>query len=177
MDIHCARCGTTALPAGHEDGCAFYQCEKCNRVWMVHLTAPIADRTDTPARVLIVDDEDALVSLIEMWLEDEGYSVATATSGRQALESIAANDPDIVLLDLIIPPPDGFILCNALLGRPSPPQVIVMTGLTDPVRLHEVEGAGIFAILHKPLSQEAVLEAVSHARRRSWAARDTRHAP
>jgi DNA-binding response OmpR family regulator len=141
---------------------------------MVHLTAPTTDRTETPTRVLIVDDEDAIVSLIEMWLEDEGYSVATATSGRQALESIAANDPDIVLLDLIIPPPDGFILCNALLGRPSPPQVIVMTGLTDPVRLHEVEDAGILAILYKPLRQEDVLETVSRAQRRASAVRDNR---
>ena len=168
MDIRCARCGTTAVPAGHEDARAFYQCEKCNRVWMVHLSVATTGRADAPTRVLIVDDEAPLVSLIEMWLEDEGYAVATATSGRQALESIAANDPDIVLLDLIIPPPDGFALCNLLLGRPNPPQIIVMTGLTDPVRLHQVESSGIFSILFKPLSQEPILDAVSRARRRRW---------
>jgi CheY-like chemotaxis protein len=173
MDIRCARCGTTALPAGHEDARAFYQCEKCNRVWMVHLTAATSGRTEPPTRVLIVDDEHSLVSLVGMWLEDEGYAVATATSGRQALESIAANDPDIVLLDLIIPQPDGFRLCNVLLGRPHPPQVIVMTGLTDPVRLHEVEVAGIFGILYKPLTQESVLDVISRARRRRWATRET----
>jgi len=168
MDIRCARCGTTAVPAGHEDARAFYQCEKCNRVWMVHLSVATTGRTEARTRVLIVDDESSLVSLTEMWLEDEGYAVATATSGRQALESIAANDPDIVLLDLIIPPPDGFALCNVLLARANPPQIIVMTGLTDPVRLHEVESSGICSILFKPLTQEAILDAVSRARRRRW---------
>jgi CheY-like chemotaxis protein len=173
MDIFCARCGTTALPAGHEDARAFFQCEKCNRVWMVHLSVATSGSTEAPTRVLVVDDEPALVSLIEMWLEDEGYAVATATSGREALESIAANDPDIVLLDLIIPPPDGFALCDALLSRPKPPQVIVMTGLTDPVRLHDVESNGIFCILFKPLTQEPIVDAVSRARRRRWAARES----
>jgi CheY-like chemotaxis protein len=168
MDIRCARCGTTASPAGHEDARAFYQCEKCNRVWMVHLAAATTGRTEAHNRVLVVDDEHSLVSLIAMWLEDDGYDVATATSGHQALESVAANDPDIVLLDLIIPQPDGFTLCNALLRRQDPPEVIVMTGLTDPVRLHEVEAAGIFGILFKPLTQEGVLDVVSRARRRRW---------
>lgn len=169
MDIHCARCGTIAEPAGHEDARAFYQCEKCNRVWMVHLTAGTSGRTDgPPTRVLVVDDSDGIVSLIEMWLETEGYAVATATSGRQAIESVGANDPDVVLLDLIIPPPDGFTLCHALLRRPKPPQVIVMTGVTDAGRLHEVENEGVFCVLHKPLTEEGVLDAVSRARRRRW---------
>jgi len=171
MDIHCARCGTIAIPAGHEDARAFYQCEQCHRVWMVHLTAGTTGRSDgPPTRVLVVDDADSVVSLIEMWLEHEGYAVATATSGRQAIESIGANDPDIVLLDLIIPPPDGFTLCHALLRRPKPPQVIVMTGITDAARLHGLEAEGVFCVLHKPLTEEAVLDAVSRARRQHWAA-------
>ncbi len=169
MDIRCARCGTTAIPAGHEDARAFYQCEKCNRVWMLHLTAVNAIRTQAPAtRVLVVDDADSLVSLIEMWLEDEGYEVLTATSGRQALEILRAQDVDIVLLDLVIPPPDGLTLCSAIRTQPRPPVIIVMTGLNDPLRLHQVEGAGIFTLLHKPLTQELVLDTVARARRHRW---------
>lgn len=170
MDIRCARCGTTALPAGHEDARAFYQCETCQRVWMVHLTAGVVGRTQAPStRVLVVDDADPLVALIEMWLEDEGYEVVTATSGRQAIELIQSQDLDIVLLDLIIPPPDGFAICNTLRRRAQPPEIIVMTGMSDPIRLHEAEDAGIFALLHKPLTQESVLDAVSRARRHRWA--------
>lgn len=169
MDIRCARCHTMAVPAGHEDARAFYQCEKCNRVWMIHLTAATSGRTQSPqTRVLVVDDADMLVALIETWLEDEGYDVATATSGRQALEALDTHDPDIVLLDLILPPPDGFTLCDVMRRRECPPEIIVMTGLNDPLRIHEIEGPNLFALLHKPLTEETVLDAVSRARRYRW---------
>jgi DNA-binding response OmpR family regulator len=169
MDIRCARCGTAAVPAGHEDARAFYQCEKCNRVWMVHLTAGTSGRSRVPpVRVLVVDDSDQLVSLIEMWLEDERYDVVTATSGRQALEAAAAHRPDIVLLDLVIPPPDGLAVCARLRSQQQPPVIILMTGVTDPARLYRVEETGAFLLLHKPLSQEMVLDAVSRARRQRW---------
>lgn len=158
-----------AVPAGHEDARAFYQCEKCNRVWMIHLTAGTSGRSQTPqTRVLVVDDADMLVTLIETWLEDDGYDVATATSGRQALDALDTHDPEIVLLDLILPPPDGFTLCEVMRRRERPPEIIVMTGLNDPLRVHELEGPHLFALLHKPLTQETVLDVVSRARRYRW---------
>jgi Response regulator containing CheY-like receiver, AAA-type ATPase, and DNA-binding domains len=136
---------------------------------MIHLTAGTSGRTQTPpTRVLVVDDADMLVSLIETWLEDDGYDVATATSGRQAIESLDTHDPDIVLLDLILPPPDGFTLCEVMRRRPRPPEIIVMTGLNDPMRVHEIDGPNLFALLHKPLTQETVLDVVSRARRHRW---------
>jgi CheY-like chemotaxis protein len=169
MDIRCPRCGNPAIPAGHEDARAFYQCEKCNRVWMVLLTAGTSGRTDGPrTRVLVVDDSDQLVGLVGMWLEDEGYGVVTATSGRAALESVAMNHPDIVLLDLIIPAPDGFVVGDTLLRLARPPEIIIMTGMSDPVRLRLAEDLGAFAILRKPLTQEGLLDAVSRARRHRW---------
>lgn len=169
MDIRCPGCGNLAIPAGHEDARAFYQCEKCNRVWMVLLTSGTNGRSDGQAtRVLVVDDSAQLVGLVGMWLEDEGYGVVTATSGREALESTALDHPDIVLLDLIIPAPDGFAVCDALLRHPRPPEIIVMTGMSDPVRLRWAEDLGAFAVLHKPLTQEGVLDVVSRARRHRW---------
>lgn len=169
MDMRCPRCGNPAIPAGHEDARAFYQCEKCNRVWMVLLTSGTTGRSDgPPTRVLVVDDSDQLVGLVGMWLEDEGYVVVTAPSGRAALESALENHPDIVLLDLIIPAPDGFAVCDALLRHPRPPEIIIMTGMSDPVRLRLAEDMGAFAVLHKPLTQEGLLDVVSRARRHRW---------
>src|SRR5436190_15397433 len=109
MDITCPRCGTTAIPAGHEDARAFFQCEICNRVWMTHLTAGTSGRTTgaAPVRVLVVDDSDQLVELVGAWLEDDGYLVTTATTGARAIAAAGADPPDVVLLDLILPPPDG----------------------------------------------------------------------
>jgi len=169
MDICCSRCGIPATPAGHEDARAFYQCEKCNRVWMLHLTSGTSGRAETPrTRVLVVDDSDPLVQLIAMWLDDEGYAVVTATSGREALDSTAIHQPDIVLLDLVIPQPDGIAVCQMLRRQPNPPVIILMTGVADPGRLRQVEELGVFLLLNKPFSQETVLDAISRARRYRW---------
>jgi len=137
---------------------------------MTQLTVPPARRSDgtSATQVLVVDDSDQLVGLIGAWLEDEGYLVETATSGSRAIAAAASVPPDVVLLDLILPPPDGFALCDLLQRGPKPPAIIVMTGVTDPVRLRRIDGLGVFAVLRKPLLQEAVLDAVSRARRQRW---------
>jgi len=169
MDVLCPRCGTPAIPAGHEDARAFYRCENCNRIWMTYLAAGTSGHTSGAAtRVLVVDDSDQLVDLVGAWLEDEGYLVATATTGARAMAAAAAELPDIVLLDLILPPPDGFALCRMLRETRRPPVVVIMTGIVDPVRLRQLDGLGAFVILQKPLTQEGVLDAVSRARRRHW---------
>ena len=95
MDIFCPRCGTPAVPAGHEDARAFYRCENCHRVWMSHLTDGTAGRIPgrKPTRVLVVDDSDQLLALVSAWLEDEGYAVATATTGTRAMQAAAVNRP------------------------------------------------------------------------------------
>ena len=170
MDIMvCPRCGNPANPAGHEDARAFFQCDACNRIWMVHLTAGTSGRHQTPpTRVLVVDDASDMLGLVGMWLEDEGYDVVTATTGSQALEACKVHHPDIVLLDLIIPAPDGFSVCQSLRRHARPPEIVLMTGLSDPARLRRAEDLGVFALLHKPLLREAVLDVVSRARNRRW---------
>jgi len=171
MDIRCPRCGNQAIPAGHEDARAFFRCEKCNRVWVTHLTAATTGRLPgaTPRmRVLVVDDSDQLVELIAAWLEGDDYEVWTATTGSGAIEEAAAHSPDIVLLDLIIPPPDGFAVCERLMEQPHPPVIVLMTGTSDPLRLQTAQECNVFAFLLKPLTEEVVLDAVSRARRRRW---------
>lgn len=133
---------------------------------LASLVAPEGTRKQRQlVRVLVVDDSDELVGLVAAWLEDEGYAVVTAGSGRQALDAAAVYYPDIVLLDLIMPPPDGFELCEALRNH-LPPQVILMTGISDPGHLHRALGLGVVALLRKPLTREAVLDAVAVAAER-----------
>ena len=87
-------------------------------------------------RVLVADDSDLLVGLIASWLEDEGFAVVVATTGRQALDAAALHHPDIVLLDLIMPQMDGFEVCGKLRRLPQPPEIILMTGVSDAGHLH-----------------------------------------
>jgi CheY-like chemotaxis protein len=160
---NCPRCGGTATLAGYEDARTFHQCEKCKRVWTTMVGAPPA-RTGRPrVQVLVVDDSDQLVALVALWLADEGYAVLTATTGREALDLAGVHHPEIVLLDLIMPHPDGFDVCEELRRQPQPPEVILMTGISDPLRLHRAADLGVVALLRKPLTAESVVDAVATA--------------
>lgn len=170
MEIRCPRCGNLAVPAGHEDARAFYQCQKCDRVWMTFLTSSVIETAPPTAKVLVVDDSDELLGLIGAWLQDEGYILFTASSGRQALDIAQSHDPDVVLLDVVIPPPDGCTVCESLQHREHPPEIILMTGSSDPVRLRRVDELGEHVLLRKPFSSEAMLQSVRQAALRRMAA-------
>ena len=70
------------------------------------------------ARVLVVDDILPNVKLLEAKLMSEYYDVLTATSGAQALEKIEHENPDIVLLDVMMPGMDGFEVCTTIKKNP-----------------------------------------------------------
>jgi DNA-binding response OmpR family regulator len=67
-----------------------------------------------PFRVLVVDDEPDLVVLLEEHLTHEGFDVVTATSGMQAIKIAREGQPDIILLDVMMPGVSGFDVCNIL---------------------------------------------------------------
>ena len=120
----------------------------------------------TPVRVLIADDSDLLVGLLASWLEVEGYAVLTASTGRQALDVAAVHHPDIVLLDLIMPQMDGFETCVKLKRLPQPPEIILMTGVSDPDHLNRALDLCAATLLRKPLEAETLIAAVASAVRR-----------
>lgn len=163
MEIRCPRCGNLAAPAGHEDARAFYQCENCDRVWMTFLAQSVVETAIPTAKVLVVDDSNELLGLIGAWLQDAGYILFTATSGIQALDIAQSHDPDVVLLDVVIPPPDGFAVCESLQHRERPPEIILMTGTSDPLRLRRVDELGGLVMLRKPFTSDMLLDAVRQA--------------
>ena len=67
----------------------------------------------TPARILVVDDEESITQLLSTALRYEGFAVRTAGSGRAALTEAAAFRPDLVLLDVMLPDLDGFEVAPA----------------------------------------------------------------
>ena len=160
----CPRCGGDAVLAGHEDARTFYQCEKCKRVWTTMVSPPPIGRP--PVRVLIADDSDSLIGLFAAWLEDAGYAVLTASTGRQALDVAAVHHPEIVLLDLIMPQMDGFETCTKLTRLPDSPEIILMTGSLDPHHLHRATDLCVATLLRKPIEVETLIAAVASAVRR-----------
>jgi two-component system nitrogen regulation response regulator NtrX len=117
-----------------------------------------------PAQVLLVDDEANIRRMLGALLRDEGFTVAEAPNGNTALLQIDQVDPDVVLLDLLMPPgPDGLETLARLRERGRSTPVIMMSGkaqLTDAVRAVKL---GAFQFLEKPLAPEAVLVTVRAA--------------
>ena len=72
-----------------------------------------------PGNILVADDEPQNLELLEDLLTAEGYCVATAQDGRSCLEVFAHSRPDIVLLDVHMPDPDGFAVCRMIKADPE----------------------------------------------------------
>jgi CheY-like chemotaxis protein/anti-sigma regulatory factor (Ser/Thr protein kinase) len=100
------------------------------------ILAALKRATRVPAnRVLVVDDEPAAVDLITQLLQDEGYHVKGVYSGEEALGALAEEQPDIILLDLLMPDMDGFEVIERLKAnqdwRDIPIVVVTAKDLTD----------------------------------------------
>ena len=70
-------------------------------------------------KILIVDDDNILRSVLKHTLEQQGYQVTVVASGTQALESFAENTPDLIVSDVSMPEMDGFEFCRILRSQPS----------------------------------------------------------
>ena len=77
-------------------------------------------------KILVVDDEVKIVRVVKAYLEKEGYQVAEAYDGRQALESARREHPDLVILDLMLPEMSGWDVCRTLRQESNIP-VIMLT--------------------------------------------------
>ncbi len=115
-------------------------------------------------RILLVDDEANIRKMVGALLESEGFETLEAPNGQAALERIAVDTPDAVLLDLMMPPgPDGLATLEQLKKRAPHVPVVMMSGkanLADAVRATKL---GAFQFLEKPLTPEGVLVALRGA--------------
>lgn len=111
-----------------------------------------------PARILIVDDEANIRRMLGALLRAEGFEVAEAPNGNAALLAVDEVHPDLIFMDLMMPPgPDGIETLARIRERDASVPVIMMSGkaqLTDAVRAVKL---GAFQFLEKPLGPEAVL--------------------
>jgi two-component system, NtrC family, nitrogen regulation response regulator NtrX len=116
------------------------------------------------AQILLVDDEANIRRMLGALLRTEGFSVTEAANGNAALLLLDQLDPDVVLLDLLMPPgPDGLETLTRMRERGRTAPVIMMSGkaqLTDAVRAVKL---GAFQFLEKPLAPESVLVTVRAA--------------
>ena len=112
-----------------------------------------------PARVLVVDDTPLNVKLLTLKLEYEDYVVSTAADGFEALAKIAAEQPDIVLLDVMMPGLDGFETCRRIRADPATAHipVVMVTALQDVGDLVRAFEAGADDFLTIPINSLALM--------------------
>ena len=122
------------------------------------------------SKILLADDDPDVIEVISMLLEDEGYEIIAAKDGSEALEKIRSRDPDLVILDLLMPRVDGFAVFNSLrepeYASWSQIPVIVLTSVREEVsrRRYELEtgrSMDYAAYLEKPVDPDELLETVS----------------
>ena len=115
------------------------------------------------ASILVVDDEEAIVSSLSSILEDEGYEVSVAKSGAEALKTYMADPPDLMLLDIWMPDMDGLETLRRIKELVPTAQVMVMSGHGSIETAVKAIKLGAYDYIEKPLSLENVTLRVKHA--------------
>lgn len=123
--------------------------------------------------VLVVDDEPNIVELARLYLEKEGFRVAEARSGKEALRLFEELRPALMVLDIMIPEPDGWEVCRRIRSRSTLP-IIMLTAREDEV--DKVVGLELGAddYLTKPFSPRELVARVKAVLRRTAATGEPR---
>ena len=109
---------------------------------------------------MIVDDEPAICSMLQTVLQDEGYQAVAVNSGAEALARVAAERPDVLLVDVMMPGMDGRTLVARLRALPEPPGPIIM--MSAAVRAFAAQ-PGVVAFLAKPFDLDQLLDSIARA--------------
>jgi DNA-binding response OmpR family regulator len=116
--------------------------------------------------ILVVDDERNIVDLVRLYLEKEGFAVVAASTGDEALVAHARHDPDLVVLDVMLPGRDGFEVCREIRRRGDTP-VIMLTARDDDVDAIVGLELGADDYVTKPFNPRALVARVKAILRRT----------
>ena len=119
-------------------------------------------------KILIADDEPDILEIVEYNLQNEGYEVATAKNGNEAIDLAKRFNPDLIILDIMMPGKNGIEVCNILRMQPAfnDTLIIFLTALSDEVT--EVKGleTGADDFITKPVSPKVLISKVNALFRR-----------
>lgn len=121
-------------------------------------------------KILVVDDDPDILDAVTMILESQGYEVATARDGIEGLATIKAEEPDLIILDLMMPKMDGFGVCKELQdprwSKYKNIPILILTSVREEAgrRRYELETAlelDVDDYVEKPMSPDVLLKRVS----------------
>jgi len=119
-------------------------------------------------KILVVDDEKPIVEILKYNLEKEGYRVATAFDGDEAINKAEAENPDLIILDIMLPKKDGFSVCREIRSRRDVPIIMLTAKEMEMDKVHGLE-LGADDYVTKPFSAREVTARVKAILRRSKA--------
>ena len=114
-------------------------------------------------KILIADDEPNIVTALEFLLKREGYEVLIARGGDEALKLVEAEQPDLVLLDVMMPMRSGFEVCRRIRSRVDARRIkiVILTAKGREAEMEKGLGAGADLYITKPFSNAKLVAAVS----------------
>ena len=114
------------------------------------------------SKILLVDDNPQNLELLQAYLEDLGCEVISAVDGVQALEAVSRDNPDLILLDIMMPRMSGFEVCRRLKENESTADipVVMVTALNELGDIERAVAAGTDDFLSKPINKLELLTRV-----------------
>ncbi len=107
------------------------------------------------SRVLIADDIQQNRELLEAYLADEGYEILMASDGQQTMQLVDQHQPDLILLDIMMPRMSGYEVCSQIKGDPARRGILVLmvTALNETGDIEKAVNAGCDDFLTKPVNR------------------------
>jgi two-component system alkaline phosphatase synthesis response regulator PhoP len=113
------------------------------------------DERKPPSKILIADDNHQNCELLDAYLADEGYQIEMVYDGQQTLDAVANAQPDLILLDIMMPKVSGYEVCQRLKANTDTRKipVIMVTALAEMGDIEKAVNAGADDFLTKPVNK------------------------
>jgi DNA-binding response OmpR family regulator len=111
------------------------------------------------AKILIIDDEQEIVELVSMMLKARDYSIISALDAQDGLNKVKAEQPDLILLDIMMPSMDGYAVCLKLKSSKDTKNipVVIMSGKAEREAIVKTHSLGVSDFIVKPFNLPTLL--------------------
>ena len=119
-----------------------------------------------PTKILVIDDDVAVTDLLSLLLKSQGFDVTSTNNSGEGLNLIRENQPDLVVLDLMMPDIDGWEVCKSVRAFSQVP-IIILSALNDPSMIASVLDAGADDYLTKPTPSRVLVAHINRLVKRN----------
>jgi DNA-binding response OmpR family regulator len=117
-------------------------------------------------KILVIDDDTAVTDLLSVLLRSQGFDVTATNSSSDGLSYISEHEPDLIILDLMMPEIDGWEVCRSVRAYSQVP-IIVLSALNDPSMVASVLDAGADDYLTKPTPSRVLVAHINRLIKRN----------